>query len=44
MGYSSQEPHEQTGPSTEHGPQNHTWRNEEHTHCYHAENSWSGAP
>jgi len=30
--YSSQDPHEQTRPSREHGPQNHTWRNEEHTH------------
>ena len=31
MGYSSQDPHDQTRPSTEHGPQNHTWCHEEHT-------------
>ena len=32
MCYISQDPHEQTRPSREHGPQNHTWRNEEHIH------------
>ena len=44
VGYSSQDPHEQTRPSTEYGLQNHTWRNEEHTHSYHADNSWSETP
>ena len=31
MGYSGQDPHDQTRPSTEHGPQIHTWCHEEHT-------------
>ena len=41
LAYRCQYPHEQTRPSTEHGPQNHTWRNEERINSYNAETSWS---